>query len=173
MRATEKLGTPYVFKASHDKVNRSPIHSYHGPGMEEGLRIFEAVKAEFGVPVITDVHEIYQATPVAEVIDILQLPAFLARQTDLGRPLAKTGKPVNIKKPQLLSPSQVQNIAHKLKEAGNDQLILCDRGNCLGYDNLVGGHAWLRRNESYLRESADSFLTLHYYRNKINPYKKP
>lgn len=95
------------------------------------------VKAEFGVPIITDVHEIYQAAPVAEVVDVLQLPAFLARQTDLVVALAKTNKPVNIKKPQFLSPSQMQNIVHKFKEAGNDQLILCDRGSCMGYDNLV------------------------------------
>jgi 2-dehydro-3-deoxyphosphooctonate aldolase (KDO 8-P synthase) len=137
VRVTQKLGIPYVFKASFDKANRSSIHSYRGPGMEEGLRIFEKVKAEFGVPVITDVHEIYQCAPVAEVVDVLQLPAFLARQTDLVMALAATGKPVNIKKPQFLSPSQVQNIVHKFREAGNDQLILCDRGTALGYDNLV------------------------------------
>ncbi|HEE9762616.1 TPA: 3-deoxy-8-phosphooctulonate synthase [Pseudomonas putida] len=137
VRVTEKLGIPYVFKASFDKANRSSIHSYRGPGMEEGLRIFEKVKTEFGVPIITDVHEIYQVDPVAEVVDVLQLPAFLARQTDLVVALAKTGKPVNIKKPQFLSPSQMQNIVHKFKEAGNDQLILCDRGSCMGYDNLV------------------------------------
>lgn len=137
VRVTEKLGIPYVFKASFDKANRSSIHSYRGPGLEEGLRIFEKVKAEFGVPVITDVHEIHQAAPVAEVVDVLQLPAFLARQTDLVMALAKTNKPVNIKKPQFLSPSQMQNIVQKFREAGNDQLILCDRGTCLGYDNLV------------------------------------
>ena len=137
VRVTDKLGIPYVFKASFDKANRSSIHSYRGPGMEEGLRIFQDVKAAFGVPVITDIHEIYQCAPVAEVADVLQLPAFLARQTDLVVALAKTGKPVNIKKPQFLSPSQMQNIVHKFKEAGNDQLILCDRGTCLGYDNLV------------------------------------
>lgn len=137
VRVTQKLGIPYVFKASFDKANRSSIHSYRGPGMEEGLRIFQDVKAAFGVPVITDVHEIFQADPVAEVVDVLQLPAFLARQTDLVMALAKTGKPINIKKPQFLSPAQVQNIVHKFKEAGNDQLILCDRGTCLGYDNLV------------------------------------
>jgi len=137
VRVTEKLGIPYVFKASFDKANRSSIHSYRGPGMDEGLRIFQDVKAEFGVPVITDVHEIFQADPVAEVVDVIQLPAFLARQTDLVMALAKTGKPINIKKPQFLSPSQVQNIVHKFKEAGNEQLILCDRGTCLGYDNLV------------------------------------
>ena len=137
VRVTQKLGIPYVFKASFDKANRSSIHSYRGPGLEEGLRIFEAVKAEFGVPVITDVHEPWQAAPVAEVVDVLQLPAFLARQTDLVVALAKTGKPINIKKPQFLSPAQVLNIVEKFKEAGNDQLMLCDRGTCFGYDNLV------------------------------------
>ena len=137
VRICAKLGIPYVFKASFDKANRSSIHSYRGPGLEEGMKIFEAVKAAFGVPVITDVHEPWQAQPVAELVDILQLPAFLARQTDLVVALAKTGKPVNIKKPQFLSPTQVVNIVEKFKEAGNDQLILCDRGTCFGYDNLV------------------------------------
>lgn len=132
-----KLGIPYVFKASFDKANRSSIHSYRGPGLEEGMRIFEDVKKEFGVPVITDVHEPWQAAPVAEVVDILQLPAFLARQTDLVMALAKTGKPINIKKPQFLSPGQMVNIVEKFKEAGNDQLMLCDRGTSFGYDNLV------------------------------------
>lgn len=137
VKVTTKLDIPYVFKASFDKANRSSIHSYRGPGMEEGLRIFEAVKKEFGVPVITDIHEPWQAAPVAEVVDILQLPAFLARQTDLVVAMAKTGKPINIKKPQFLSPPQVLNIVEKFKEAGNDQLMLCDRGTCFGYDNLV------------------------------------
>jgi len=137
VRVTEKLGIPYVFKASFDKANRSSIHSYRGPGLEEGLRIFEAVKAEFGVPVLTDVHEPWQAEPVAEVVDVLQLPAFLARQTDLVMTLAKTDRVINIKKPQFLSPQQVLNIVEKFKEAGNEKLILCDRGTCFGYDNLV------------------------------------
>lgn len=132
-----KLDIPYVFKASFDKANRSSIHSYRGPGLEEGMRIFEDVKKEFGVPVITDVHEPWQAAQVAEVVDILQLPAFLARQTDLVMALAKTGKPINIKKPQFLSPGQMINIVDKFKEAGNDQLMLCDRGTSFGYDNLV------------------------------------
>lgn len=134
---TEKLGIPYVFKASFDKANRSSIHSYRGVGLDEGMRIFAAVKAEFGVPVITDVHEPWQAAPVAEVADVLQLPAFLARQTDLVVALAQTGKVINIKKPQFLSPQQMVNIVAKFQEAGNGQLILCDRGSCFGYDNLV------------------------------------
>ena len=137
VRVTQKLDIPYVFKASFDKANRSSIHSYRGPGLEEGLKIFQAVKAEFGVPVITDVHEPWQAQPVAEVADVLQLPAFLARQTDLVIALASTGRVINIKKPQFLSPTQVLNIVDKFKEAGNDKLILCDRGTCFGYDNLV------------------------------------
>jgi 2-dehydro-3-deoxyphosphooctonate aldolase (KDO 8-P synthase) len=137
VRVTRKLGIPYVFKASYDKANRSSIHSYRGPGLDEGLKIFEAVKAEFGVPVITDVHEPWQAAAAAEVVDVLQLPAFLARQTDLVVALAKTGRVINIKKPQFLSPSQVQNIVEKFHEAGNRQLILCDRGTSFGYDNLV------------------------------------
>lgn len=137
VRVTQKLGIPYVFKASFDKANRSSIHSYRGPGLEEGLKIFAAVKAEFGVPVLTDVHEPWQAQPVAEVVDVLQLPAFLARQTDLVVALAKTGRVINIKKPQFLSPPQVRNIVEKFQEAGNQQLILCDRGTCFGYDNLV------------------------------------
>ncbi|MEK9951792.1 MAG: 3-deoxy-8-phosphooctulonate synthase [Curvibacter sp.] len=137
VRVTHKLGIPYIFKASFDKANRSSIHSYRGPGLEEGLRMFEAVKKEFGVPVLTDVHEPWQAAPVAEVVDVLQLPAFLARQTDLVVALARTGRYINIKKPQFLSPSQMSHIVEKFREAGNDQLILCDRGTSFGYDNLV------------------------------------
>jgi 2-dehydro-3-deoxyphosphooctonate aldolase (KDO 8-P synthase) len=134
---TQQLGIPYVFKASFDKANRSSIHSYRGPGMEEGLRIFQDIKQTFGVPVITDVHEPHQAKPVAEVCDIIQLPAFLARQTDLVAAMAATGAVINIKKPQFLSPGQVKNIAEKFRECGNDQLLLCERGSCMGYDNLV------------------------------------
>ena len=137
VRVTGRLGIPYVFKGSFDKANRSSIHSYRGPGLEEGLKILQAVKESFGVPVLTDVHEPWQAQPVAEVVDVLQLPAFLARQTDLVVALARTQRVINIKKPQFLSPSQVAHIAEKFREAGNSQLILCDRGTCFGYDNLV------------------------------------
>jgi 2-dehydro-3-deoxyphosphooctonate aldolase (KDO 8-P synthase) len=137
VRITRKLEIPYIFKASFDKANRSSIHSFRGPGLEEGLRIFEKVKKEFDVPIITDVHEPWQAALVANVVDVLQLPAFLARQTDLVVAMAETGKPINIKKPQFLSPGQVLNIVEKFKEAGNDKLMLCDRGTCFGYDNLV------------------------------------
>lgn len=137
VKVTDKLGIPYVFKASYDKANRSSIHSYRGPGLEEGLRIFQALKAEFGIPIITDVHEPHQAQPVAEVVDVIQLPAFLARQTDLVVAMAKTKAVINIKKPQFLSPGQMKNIVEKFIEGGNDQIILCERGSCMGYDNLV------------------------------------
>jgi 2-dehydro-3-deoxyphosphooctonate aldolase (KDO 8-P synthase) len=137
VEVTQKLGIPYVFKASFDKANRSSIHSYRGPGMDEGLEIFAAVKEAFGVPVITDVHEPYQAAPVAEVCDVIQLPAFLARQTDLVHAMARTGAVINVKKPQFLSPGQMGNIVEKFRESGNDQVILCERGTTLGYDNLV------------------------------------
>lgn len=116
VEVTDKLGIPYIFKASFDKANRSSIHSYRGVGLEEGMKIFSAVKEKFGVPVITDVHEPYQCEPVAEVVDVLQLPAFLARQTDLVVALAKTGRVINIKKPQFLSPSQMKNIVEKFKK---------------------------------------------------------
>tara|TARA_R110002124_G_scaffold64985_2_gene177707 strand:- start:516969 stop:517814 length:846 start_codon:yes stop_codon:yes gene_type:complete len=134
---TDKLGIPFVFKASFDKANRSSIYSYRGVGMDEGLKIFEKVKAEFGVPIITDVHEQYQCAPVAEVVDVIQLPAFLARQTDLVKAMAATGAVINIKKPQFLSPYQMSNIVDKFKECGNDKIILCERGYAMGYDNLV------------------------------------
>ena len=137
VQVTDKLKIPYIFKASFDKANRSSIHSFRGVGLDEGLKIFEAVKREFKVPVITDVHEPYQCQPVAEVADILQLPAFLARQTDLVVAMARTGKVINVKKPQFLSPQQMGNIVEKFKESGNDQIILCERGSQFGYDNLV------------------------------------
>lgn len=137
VNATQKLGIPYVFKASFDKANRSSIHSFRGPGMEKGLKIFQEIKSTFNVPVITDVHEIYQCQPVAEVVDVIQLPAFLARQTDLVQAMAKTGSIINIKKPQFLSSGQMKNICEKFRECGNDNLILCERGSSFGYDNLV------------------------------------
>ncbi|MCB1694703.1 MAG: 3-deoxy-8-phosphooctulonate synthase [Pseudomonadales bacterium] len=132
-----RLGIPYVFKASFDKANRSSIHSYRGPGLEEGLSILAEVKATYGVPLITDVHTPEQAAPTAEVCDILQLPAFLARQTDLVEAMAATGAIINIKKPQFLSPSQMANVAEKFAECGNNRILLCERGSNFGYDNLV------------------------------------
>ncbi len=137
VKVTEKLGIPYVFKASFDKANRSSVHSYRGPGLDEGLKIFEEVKQTFNVPVITDVHEINQAQPVADVCDIIQLPAFLARQTDLVEAMAKTQAMINIKKPQFLSAPQMKNIVEKFRECGNENVMLCERGSCFGYDNLV------------------------------------
>ena len=137
VQTTRDLGIPYVFKASFDKANRSSIHSFRGPGLDKGLEVLAAVKKRFGVPVLTDVHEPFQAAPVAEVADILQLPAFLARQTDLVVALAATGRPINIKKPQFLAPGEMRHIIKKCEEAGNDQVILCERGSSFGYNNLV------------------------------------
>lgn len=134
---TQKLNIPYVFKASFDKANRSSINSYRGPGLDEGLKILQEIKSQFGVPIITDVHEPYQAQPVAEVCDIIQLPAFLSRQTDLVAAMAKTGAIINIKKAQFLAPQEMKHIMQKCVEAGNDQLILCERGSSFGYNNLV------------------------------------
>ena len=133
----QKLGIPLVFKASYDKANRSSINSFRGPGLEKGLAIFETVKKATGLPTITDVHTPQEAAPAASVVDIIQLPAFLARQTDLVRAMAETGAVINIKKPQFLSPEQMNNIVHKFEECGNDKLILCERGSNFGYDNLV------------------------------------
>ena len=136
-RVTEKLGIGYVFKASFDKANRSSVSSYRGPGMDEGLKIFEEIKSTFNVPLITDVHEPYQAQPVAEVVDVIQLPAFLARQTDLVVAMAKTGAVINVKKPQFLAAHEMRHIINKFAEAGNEQILLCERGSCYGYNNLV------------------------------------
>lgn len=134
---TDKLNIPYVFKASFDKANRSSISSYRGPGLEEGLKIFEEIKNTFDVPVITDVHEPQQATPVADICEIIQLPAFLSRQTDLVIAMAKTKAVINIKKAQFLAPQEMKHILAKCLEAGNNQLILCERGTSFGYNNLV------------------------------------
>ncbi len=134
---TDKLNIPYVFKASFDKANRSSLTSFRGPGLDEGLKILEEIKATFNVPLITDVHEPYQAAPAAEVCDIIQLPAFLSRQTDLVQAMASTGAVINIKKAQFLAPHEMKHILHKCVEAGNDRLILCERGSTFGYNNLV------------------------------------
>ena len=136
-KITDKLRIPYIFKASFDKANRSSIDSFRGPGLEKGLRILEKVKTEFNVPILTDIHEPQQAAPAAEVADILQLPAFLSRQTDLVVALAKTKAVINIKKAQFLAPEEMGNIIKKFEISGNDQLILCERGTSFGYNNLV------------------------------------
>ncbi len=134
---TRKLGIPYIFKASFDKANRSSIHSYRGPGLEKGLAILDSIKQRYGVPVVTDVHETWQAQPASEVADIIQLPAFLSRQTDLVVAMAKTGAVINIKKAQFLAPQEMRHILTKFEEAGNDNLMLCERGSSFGYNNLV------------------------------------
>ena len=137
VEVTRKLGIPYVFKASFDKANGSSINSFRGPGLEKGLEILAKVKSRFGVPLLTDVHEPRQAAPAAEIVDILQLPAFLARQTDLVTAIAATGAAINIKKPQFLAPQEMRHIIQKCGEAGNERVILCERGSSFGYNNLV------------------------------------
>ena len=132
-----RLGLPLVFKASFDKANRSSIHAFRGPGLDEGLAVLSALKERLGVAVMTDVHAPEQAAPAAEVCDIIQLPAFLARQTDLVRAMAQTGAVINIKKPQFLSPAQMAHVVEKFRQCGNERLLLCERGSSYGYDNLV------------------------------------
>lgn len=134
---TRRLGIPYVFKASFDKANRSSINSFRGPGLEAGLQLLADIKDKYGVPVISDVHEPWQAEPAAKVCDIIQLPAFLSRQTDLVVAMAKTGAVINIKKAQFLAPREMAHIIRKCEEAGNDRVILCERGTSFGYNNLV------------------------------------
>lgn len=134
---TRRLGIPFVFKASFDKANRSSLNSFRGPGLEKGLEWLGEIKNRLKVPIITDVHEPYQAAPVAEVADIIQLPAFLSRQTDLVEAMARTNAIINIKKAQFLAPAEMRHILHKCLEAGNDRLILCERGSSFGYNNLV------------------------------------
>lgn len=133
----KKLNIGYVFKASFDKANRSSLHSYRGLGMDKGLEILNDIKTKLNVPIITDIHEPYQAEPVAKVADILQLPAFVSRQTDLVEAMAKTDKIINVKKAQFLAPHEMKHIIHKCLEAGNDKVILCERGTSFGYNNLV------------------------------------
>jgi len=137
VEVTQRLNIPYVFKASFDKANRSSINSFRGPGLDKGLAILAEVKQQFNVPIISDVHEPYQAAPAAEVIDVLQLPAFLARQTDLVVAMAKTGAVINVKKPQFLAPHEMRHIMNKFAEAGNEKIMLCERGSSFGYNNLV------------------------------------
>lgn len=132
-----RLDIPLVFKASFDKANRSSLDSYRGPGMEEGLRWFQDVKQQLELPLITDVHEPAQAALVAEVVDVIQLPAFLSRQTDLVAAMAATGAAINIKKAQFLAPQEMGHILNKFEQAGNTRLMLCERGSSFGYNNLV------------------------------------
>ena len=137
LKVTEKLHLPYVFKASFDKANRSSLFSYRGVGLEKGMEIFDKLKSTFNVPIITDVHEPWQCEQVKDHVDILQLPAFLARQTNLVNAMAKTNKVINVKKPQFMAPAQMCNVLEKFHEAGNDQVMCCERGSQFGYDNLV------------------------------------
>ncbi len=134
---TRKLGMPYIFKGSFDKANRTSGKSYRGPGMEEGLRILSKIKKQLGVPVLTDVHEDTPLKEVAEVVDVIQTPAFLCRQTNFIRNAAAQGKPVNIKKGQFLSPWEMGNVVEKAKTTGNQQILVCERGFSFGYNNLV------------------------------------
>ena len=135
--ATEKNKINWIFKGSFDKANRSSIDSFRGPGLEEGLKILQKVKEHFNVPIITDIHEPDQAAPVSKVADIIQIPAFLCRQTDLVIAAAKTGAVIQFKKPQFLSAIEMQNVAKKCESAGNSKILMCERGNAFGYNNLV------------------------------------
>ncbi|HXF08232.1 MAG TPA: 3-deoxy-8-phosphooctulonate synthase [Candidatus Acidoferrales bacterium] len=134
---TDRLGIPFIFKSSFDKANRSAAGSFRGPGIEEGLRVLEAVRREVGVPVLTDVHEYTPLDEVAAVVDVLQTPAFLCRQTDFIQNVARQGLPVNIKKGQFLAPGDMQNVVAKARATGNDQIMVCERGVSFGYNNLV------------------------------------
>jgi 2-dehydro-3-deoxyphosphooctonate aldolase (KDO 8-P synthase) len=134
---TERLGIPFIYKSSFDKANRSSGDSFRGPGMEEGLRILEKVREDVGVPVLTDVHEDTPFDEVASVVDVLQTPAFLCRQTNFIQNVARAGKPVNIKKGQFLAPWDMVNVVDKARAAGNDQIMVCDRGYTFGYNNLI------------------------------------
>ncbi len=139
-RASEicsSLGLPYIFKASFDKANRTSIHSFRGPGLDEGLRILDGIKKTIGCPVLTDIHEPWQAEPAAAVADVLQIPAFLCRQTDLLVAAAETGRAVNIKKAQFLAPQDMKSVVEKCRQAGNEKVILCERGTSFGYRQLV------------------------------------
>lgn len=134
---TARLKIPFIFKASFDKANRTSIKSFRGPGMEEGLTVLAKIRRELAIPVLTDIHEPWQAKPVSAVVDMLQIPAFLCRQTDLLVATARTGLPVNIKKAQFLAPTDMQNVVVKMEQAGNTNLVLCERGTMFGYNNLV------------------------------------
>lgn len=146
---TERLGIPFIYKSSYDKANRSSVHSYRGPGIEKGLQILEKVKAELGVPVLTDVHEDTPMKEVASVVDVIQTPAFLCRQTNFLLRACEPGIPVNIKKGQFLSPSEMKNVIEKAQSTGNENVMICERGFSFGYNNLVSD----MRGLSTMRES--------------------
>ena len=134
---TTRLGIPFIYKSSFDKANRSSHQSYRGPGLAEGLRILQKVREQIGVPILTDVHEDTPLDEVADVVDVLQTPAFLCRQTNFIQKVARTGKPVNIKKGQFLAPADMQQVAKKAQATGNQQIMVCERGASFGYNNLV------------------------------------
>ena len=137
VRINQELGTDIIFKSSFDKANRTSIHSFRGPGIEKGLQMLGDIKEKYGLRVLTDIHESYQADLAARYVDILQIPAFLARQTDLLIAAAKTGKPVNVKKPQFMSGEDMKNVVKKLRESGCNDIMLTERGTMFGYNNLV------------------------------------
>ncbi|MBN3560951.1 3-deoxy-8-phosphooctulonate synthase [Aliamphritea spongicola] len=166
LEVTKKLDIPFVFKASFDKANRSSIDSFRGVGLDEGLRIFEKLKLDLGVEIITDVHETPQIRSVSEVVDIIQVPAFLARQTDFVYEVAKAGKPVNIKKPQFMSPAQVKHIIKKCHSAGNSQVYICERGSCFGYDNLVVDMLGFRQMKDVTENAPIIFDVTHSLQNR-------
>ena len=146
---TERLGIPYVFKGSFDKANRTSVKSYRGPGMDEGLKMLEAVRERVGVPVLTDVHEDTPLEEVADVVDVLQTPAFLCRQTNFIQSVARCGRPMNVKKGQFLSPWEMRTVVEKVRAAGNDRVMVCERGYMFGYNNLVAD----MRSLAILRET--------------------
>lgn len=137
VEVTAELGIPYIFKSSFDKANRSSVHSYRGPGLSEGIKNLEFIKSKYKVPVLTDIHETSQIAPLADVIDIYQIPAFLCRQTDLIAESAKTGKWVNVKKGQFLAPDDTRHIKSKIQESGSEKYMVTERGTSFGYNNLV------------------------------------
>lgn len=143
-RMTDRLGIPYTFKASFDKANRTSIDSFRGPGLDKGLQILQKVKDTYKLPICTDIHEPWQAQPVSAVADMLQIPAFLCRQTDLLVAAARTGKCINIKKAQFLAPWDMVNCLEKVKQSGNENVMLCERGSCFGYNTLVVDMTGLR-----------------------------
>ena len=165
--ATQDLGLPYIFKASFDKANRSSVHSYRGPGLDEGLKVLQEVKETFNIPVLTDVHEISQAAPVSEVCEILQVPAFLARQTDLIAAVAATKAVINVKKPQFMSPPQIQNLVDKIRECGNNRILICERGTCFGYDNLVVDMLGLRTMKDCSGDAPIIFDVTHALQTRV------
>ncbi len=143
-QVTDKLEIPYIFKASYDKANRTSIHSFRGPGLKEGLQILSQIRKDINVPVLSDVHQISEIEPASRVLDVIQIPAFLCRQTDLLVEAAKTGKPINVKKGQFLSPFDMANVVEKIRYTGNNRILITERGATFGYNNLVSDFRSIR-----------------------------